>query len=168
MSEAAALAGGPVQIAYGVADVRRAADRWVERLGAGPFFVRDHIPVSDAVIGGSPAPFDHSSAYGQWGAVMVELVAIHDPPALATDGLHHVAYFVDSFDQAASELGERGWPQVLSARAGPTRFAFHDARPDLGHLIEIYEPSATLRGFYDMVADASDGWRGDEPVRILG
>ncbi len=48
-----------------------------EQFGAGPFFVRQHIALLDVVIRGRPGTFDHSSAYGQWGHVMVELVEDH-------------------------------------------------------------------------------------------
>ena len=168
----AALAGGPVQIAYGVTDIVRAAQTWTATLGAGPFFVRHHIPVDDVSVGGvsaggAPGVFDHSSAYGQWGSIMVELVAVHTPTTLAATGLHHLAYFVHSFGEAAEELTANGWPAALSATAGSTRFGFFDARGDLGHLIEIYEPSPGLLGFYAMVADAAQDWDGSEPIRTL-
>ncbi len=166
------MAGGPVQVAYGVdpgTGIESAARWWVERMGAGPFFVRHHIPVTDVVLaGGRAGSFDHFSAYGQWGGLMVELVALHDPPELRSTGLHHVAHVVDSYDGATAELTARGWPPVLQATAGSTRFAFHDARADLGHLIEIYPASDTLLGFYRMVAQASEGWDGTDPVRSLG
>ena len=148
------LAGGPVQLAFGVTDVHAAVAAWVER-GAGPFFVREHIEVTDVVIGTEPGAFDHSSAFGQWGAIMVELIAVHDPPSLASTGLHHVAFFVPDFDAAADELTARGWPRAVSAVAGSNRFALHDARDELGHLVEIYEPTDALLGFYAMVADAA-------------
>lgn len=161
------LASGPVQLAYAVADVDAAAHHWSRHYGAGPFFVRHHIEVSDVVVDGAPGSFDHSSAYGQWGSMMVELVAVHSPPSLAGAGLHHVAYMVYSFDEAVAELEADGKPQVLLARAGGTDFAFHDAANDLGHLIEIYQRSAGLTGFYQMVRDAADGWLGNDPVRTL-
>ena len=69
--------GAPVQIAYAVPDARVAAQEWIERFGAGPFFVRPHIPVVDVVYRGQPSTFDHTSAYGQWGSLMVELVQDH-------------------------------------------------------------------------------------------
>lgn len=155
-------------MAYGVTDVEAAARQWVARCGAGPFFVRHHIEVTDVVVDGASGSFDHSSAYGQWGPVMVELVAVHSPPSLAGIGLHHVAYIVDSFDEGVAELSADGRPQVLLARAGSTDFAFHDARDDLGHLIEIYERSTGLIGFYDMVRAAAKDWSGEDPVRTLG
>lgn len=163
----ASLAGGPVQLAYGVDDVRSATIEWVGR-GAGPFFVRDHIEVGDVKLDGAPGSFDHSSAYGQWGALMVELVVVHDPPHLARRGLHHQAFFVDSFAEASGELVDVGWRCAMAATAGSTRFAFHDATADLGHFVEIYEDSDPLRGFYEMVREAAHDWDGREPVRLLG
>lgn len=141
------LAGGPVQLAYGVTDVRAAAAEWEAR-GAGPFAIREHIEVE-------PSWFDHSSAYGWWGEVMVELVCVHAPSELSATGLHHMAFFVDSFTDAQAELTAAGYPAVLTAQAGATDFAFHDARNDLGHLIEIYEGSDALRSFYDTVRGLS-------------
>ncbi len=41
------LLGGPVQIAYAVPDVEVYARRWASSTGAGPFFVRPHIAVTD-------------------------------------------------------------------------------------------------------------------------
>ncbi len=167
------LSGGPVQLAYLVADVETAAQEWTRRFGAGPFFVRHHIEVSDVLIDGRPSSFDHSSAYGQWGSMMVELVAVHRPAQLAVTatgvgGLHHVAYFVESFDGASEALSDRGWPRSLVATAGSTRFAFHDARAELGHLVEIYQRAPALQRFYDMVAQSAVGWDGADPLRRLG
>ena len=65
--------GPPVQLAYAVDDVFGAAELWAERFGAGPFFVAQHIPVTDVIYRGQPGVFDHSSAYGQWGELMVEI-----------------------------------------------------------------------------------------------
>ena len=49
-----------------------------------------------------------------------------------------------------------------------TEFAFIDRIAEQGHMIEIYEKSDQLTGFYDMVRQASVGWDGSDPVRSLG
>ena len=69
--------GPPKQIAYAVPDAFEAAKKWVEDFGAGPFFISEHIPVTEVLYRGTPATFDHTSAYGQWGDIMVELVQDH-------------------------------------------------------------------------------------------
>lgn len=160
---------GPVQIAYAVDDVVAAAESCVER-GAGPFFVREHIPVRNSRMRGEPAPFDHSSAYGQWGDLMVELLCEHHPPEERIGpavGVHHMAFFVDDVADAQGLLVEQGWPEALYAEAGRTAFAMHDATSQLGHLIEIYKPDERLTGFYDLVRSTSQDWDGTDPIRIM-
>jgi hypothetical protein len=93
------------QIAYFVRDVRAAALAHNATFGSGPFFIIDHIALARAEHRGSLVPHDHSSAYGQWGAVMIEFVqqhnaepsAFHDmyPEGSGQYGLHHAALFVD-------------------------------------------------------------------------
>ncbi len=165
--------GRIVQVAYAVEDVRAAARLFAEQVGAGPFFVRHHALPRQVEHRGEPGCFDHSSAYGQWGKVQVELVEIHraEPETLAgivgtTSGIHHVATFVASLEDEQRRLVELGWPPVMTAEtASGLRYAFHDARPQLGHLLEVYEPSPGVLALYDMVADAARGWEGGDPVR---
>ena len=55
---------------------------------------------------------------------------------------------------------------VMTAEtASGMRYAFHDARAQLGHLLEVYEPSPGVLRLYDKVADAAVGWDGGDPVR---
>ncbi len=165
--------GRIVQVAYAVDDVAAAARSFAVRVGAGPFFLRCHIPLTSAVHAGQPGVFDHSSAYGQWGGVVLELVEVHraEPAGLAdivqrTSGVHHVAWLARSVDEERERLERLGWLAVLLAETSHgSRFAFHDARDQLGHLVEIYEPSERLLAFYDSVADAAFGWTGADPVR---
>jgi hypothetical protein len=163
--------GAPVQIAYAVDDVERAAVAWAAR-GAGPFFVRGHIEVTNVRIRGRASSFDHSSAYGQWGELMVELIHQHDggvdDPIVGLAGIHHVAHFVDDFRAAATGLTDSGHGEVLYAETTTGMpFAFHDGGVERGHLIEIYEQTAPLARFYEMVRAASLGWNGADPVRHL-
>jgi hypothetical protein len=162
--------GAPVQVAYATDDVHAAARRWVQH-GVGPFFVLEHIALADVEIDGTPATFDHSSAYAQWGPVMVELICEHDPgpdPVVGTSGIHHVASFVEDLDAAGDRLVADGFSRRLLAHTvGGQGFAFHDARPTLGHLLEIYERTSGLARFYSMVHDAAVEWDGSGPIRVL-
>lgn len=175
--------GRPAQIAYAVRDIERAVDLWVRSHGAGPFFVFRHIPVHDVVYRGQPASFDHTSAYGQLGDVMIELVLDHtDGPSPVNgllgpdgEGLHHMAYLVDDTARTRAALTTMGWPEVFRASTGGGRFYFHESgptrpggRPAMGHLIELYEPDAGVRAFYRTVAEAAQGWDGKSPLRELG
>ncbi len=162
---------GPVQLAYAVDDVRQAAAGWAP-VGVGPFFVMDHIELGATRINGTPATFDHSSAYGWWGEVMFELICQHDTPRgdriVGSAGLHHIAHFVDDLDAVSTGLIRDGHAEVLRAETSSGMgFAFHDGGAARGHFIEIYEGVPQLLAFYDMVRDASINWDGSDPVRTL-
>ena len=166
--------GVPVQIAYVVDDVVAAARRWSERHGAGPFFVSTHIEVSDVVHRGLPARFDHSTALGQWGGLMVELLQIHsEGPSVVRDlyppgrtGLHHIAQFVEDLDEETERLQRLGYPLAQSAVArGVTRFHFIDTVAERGHFLELYEPNDSLIATYTRTAEAAEAWDGTDPVR---
>jgi Glyoxalase/Bleomycin resistance protein/Dioxygenase superfamily len=174
MSNTAPL-GEVVQIAYGVLDVRAAAQSLAVQLGAGPFFVRRHELPRMLQHRGERGEFDHSSAYGQWGTIQLELIAVHHaaPQSLAdivmkTSGIHHMTWFVDSIDAEQRRLADIGWPEVMRAEtASGFGYAFHDARAELGHLVEIYRPNDSVLRLYSKVAAAAKGWNGADPVREM-
>ncbi len=163
------------QVAYAVPDLVDAARDWARSTGAGPFFVRHHLAAAAVDAEGHAAVFHHSSAYGQWGNVQVELVQVHATTSASlagvvpvASGLHHVAWFVPDLHAEQLRLTALGWPALMTAStASGQRFAFHDARQDLGHLVEIYEPSCRVRELYAHVARAGRDWDGRAPVRAL-
>lgn len=167
------------QLAYKVNDLEAAAVAHHRAFGSGPFFVLRHIALASSVHRGVARPFDHSSAYGQWGSVMVELVVqdnpddsgLHEmfPYGSGREGLHHAALFVDDLDAAIARFEAQGAPlaQLMTTETGTT-FAYVDARAHLGHMLELYEPTEQLTGFYDFVAAASQGWDGRDLIRELG
>ena len=174
------MLGPVVQIAYVVDAARDAAATVADLHGAGPFVVVDRIELAWGELDGRPCDFVHTSAYGWWGDVMVELVEpitpspspFHPPYGRAGGGIHHIAVMVDDL-AATYEWCERQ-ELAIAARArtasdvGPgTEFAFVDTRSTLGHLTEIYERSERLAGFYDLVRSMSIGWDGSDPIRRL-
>lgn len=167
------------QLAYKVNDLEAATAAHHRQFGSGPFFVLRHVALASSHHRGVERPFDHSSAYGQWGSVMVELVVQHnaDDSALhemfawgsGAEGLHHAALFVDDLESEIARFAAEGAPLAqLSVTQGGTAFAFVDTRAHLGHMLELYEPTAQLTGFYDFVAQAAKGWDGRDLLRELG
>jgi hypothetical protein len=53
----------------------------------------------------------------------------------------------------------------MSARSTNTRYHFMDTVSTLGHMVELYERSDRLEGFYALVRDAAVGWTGNDPLR---
>lgn len=166
------------QIAYFVADVRSAALAHHRQFGSGPYFVADNIPLRLSVHRGVERPLDHSSAYGQWGAVMIEFVqqnnsgpsAFHDiyPEGSGRGGIHHVALFVDDVAAEIARCNTAGHATALYAEMNDGfAFAMIDMVETLGHMVELYQPVPTLTGFYDFVAAAAVGFDGTDPVRTI-
>ena len=166
------------QLAYFVPDIREAALAHHRLYGSGPFFVAEHIPLPLVHYRGREAELDHSSAYGQWGSVMVEFVQQNDTgPSAFRDlypadsgrwGFHHVAHIVEDFDAARQQFTEAGFPEALYAEMSDGfPFVMHDASASLGHFIEIYPAESRLLAFYDMVADAAADYNGKEPLRDI-
>jgi catechol 2,3-dioxygenase-like lactoylglutathione lyase family enzyme len=166
------------QIAYFVPDLVEAVGAHSRSFGSGPFFVLNHVALTRNEHRGVARPFDHSSAYGQWGSVMVELVVQHNAdPSVFHDmyprgsgrfGIHHTALIVDDLAKAIDRFAAEGVALAQHATtATGTDFAFIDATARYGHMIELYEPTPTLTGFYAMVAAAAENWDGRDPLRHL-
>ena len=164
----------PVQVAYHVPDPEAAAERCAREFGWGPFVLLEHVALERSLHRGVQTAFDHSSAYGQAGDVMVELITQHDdaPSALRDryaaheSGLHHVACFVDDLQAELERYRARGVAVALEARtATGVDFAMVDLGATLGHMLELYEPGEDLRRFYAHVRRLAEGWTGERPVR---
>lgn len=164
------------QIAYFVPDVRIAAARHAALFGSGPYFVADHVALRRAEHRGVAGVLDHSSAYGQWGALMIEFVQQNDAgPSVfrelypdGGEGLHHVALIVDDLAAARARFEREGMPLALHAEmADGFTFLMMDVVARHGHFVELYEGTPALTGFYAMVREAARGWDGRDPVRTI-
>lgn len=166
----------PVQIAYHVPDPVAAAERCAREFGWGPFFVMEHIPLTRSLYRGTPAEFDHTSAYGQAGEMMVELITQHnDGPSALRDlyaphetGVHHAACFVEDLAATVQAYAQEGIVVALDAHTKTgVHFVMLDTSASLGHMLELYEPNEDLRRFYAHVRKCAEGWDGERPVRRL-
>ncbi len=154
-------------VGYVVEDIRAAVDWAVSVLGAGPFFLIDHLEFDEVTFDGRPAVYDHSSAFGQWGAIRLELTKVHfASPGLAETlvpaGVGHVAWLADDLDAETARLG---LPLFHTGRAGPVRAHWFDARATLGHHVEVLQASPELLGFYDRIRRAAEDWDGRDRLR---
>ena len=169
--------GRIVQLAYHAPDIKKTAQFWSDKFGAGPFYLLELIQLRECLYRGTAAPFNHSSAYGQLGDMMIELIHQHDDhPSPVRDmydaqreGLHHAAVFVDDIDAALSKAASKDMACALDAttKDGDVRFVMVDARKSYGHMLEFYERTAVLTKFYNFIRRQSQGWDGREFLRKL-
>jgi Glyoxalase/Bleomycin resistance protein/Dioxygenase superfamily len=162
-------------IGYVVEDLRRDVPRFAGAMGAGPFFAFEHIVFDEVTYRGEPAVYDHSSAFGQWGPIMVELTQVYDaqPVGLANAfvqpgaGVGHVGLLVDSLADEVARLQTAGLMPFHTGRGGPVSVVWLDGGERFGHPVEVLQRQDELERFYAMIRDASRDWDGSEPLRIL-
>ena len=163
---------GYVQAAYIVADVEQAVMKWAG-LGAGPFYLKTYKTQGAPTYLGRPANLDHISAFGQYGALMIELIQpLGEGPTPYSlpdggEGLHHFAEICPDLEASVRAAEALGRPLVCRGGTAQTPVAFVDARAELGHLIELCQDAPQLRFLYDFVAKAAAGWDGADPLRQL-
>ncbi|SCW38509.1 Glyoxalase/Bleomycin resistance protein/Dioxygenase superfamily protein [Sphingobium faniae] len=164
------------QIAYFVSDIVVAARRHHALFGSGPFYIAEHIALARCEHRGRPATLDHSSAYGQWGDIMVEFVQQNNAgPSVFRDifpdgreGMHHVALMVNNLGDAIQAYNDQGMETAFYAvlESGQA-YTMMDATATHGHFIELYEPNAVVTYVYDLVRRAAQDFDGSDPIRYF-
>lgn len=162
-------------IGYVVNDLRADVPRFSATTGAGPFFAFEHIIFEEVTYRGEPAVYDHSSAFAQWGPIMIELTQVYDAqPAGLRDafvkpggGVGHVGLLADSLADEVARLQDAGLTPFHTGRGGPVSVVWLDGGELFGHPVEVLQRRDELEGFYSMVRDASRDWDGSEPLRVL-
>lgn len=181
-----ARAAGPVtvpfllrpihHVGFNVPDLRAAIATWVTVCGAGPFYVNEHVAYDECTSSGTPAEWDHSAGFGQWGAVPVELQQTHElrPVELArpftADGrsaVNHVGVTAEDPAIESARLESLGFELSMHARIGEVEFFWHDATQAFGYCIEVITAGQGLDAFFGTVAAGARDWDGRDPIRSL-
>jgi len=164
-------------VGFHVPDLRTAIETWASVYGAGPFYVNEHVAYDESTSRGTPARWDHSAGFGQWGAVPVELQQTHDlqPAELVrpfTGGSHaavnHVGVTAEDPAAESVRLESLGFGLCMHARLGEVEFFWHDATEAFGYCIEVITAGAGLDAFFETVAGGARDWDGRDPIRSLG
>jgi hypothetical protein len=162
-------------LGYVVEDLHRDVPRFAAATGAGPFYAMEHIPFDEVTYRGEPAVYDHSSAFGAWGPLIVELTQVHaaEPAGLRDSfvaprgGVGHVAWLADSLEDEVARLRNAGITPFHAGRTGPASAVWLDGGELFGHPIEVLWRRDELLRFYAMVREAAVAWDGSEPLRIM-
>jgi hypothetical protein len=162
-------------VGYVVEDLRTAVERFAATCGAGPFYGMEHLVFDEVTFEGEPARYDHSSAFGAWGEIIVELTEVHDAQPIGLRdalvapgaGVGHVAWLADSLEDEVSRLEQLGLEPFHTGRTGPASAVWLRGGAPLGHPVEVLQRRDELLGFYAMVREAARGWDRADPLRIL-
>ena len=163
-----------IQIAYAVKDVRKSAFTWSKKFNIGPFYINEHIKISNTLVNEKKSKFDHSSAYGWRENIMIELICDHqiqDTPSNSnSSGIHHIAWIAPDFEKEKEILNKKGCKEVLSANVGHRngmKFAWFYPGDEINHFYEIYEKSDNIDNFYSFLYEQSKSWKGENPIRNI-
>lgn len=162
-------------LGYVVENLSQGVDEFVARVGAGPFYGMAHLVFDEVTFQGHPAVYDHSSAFGAWGPMLVELTQVHEAqPAGLRDalvapgaGLGHVAWLSPSLTQETARLRSLGLRPFHTGRTGPASAVWFDGGPWFGHPVEVLEQRDEILEFYAMVRGAAQGWDGSDRLRMM-
>jgi len=167
-----------VQNAYVVRDLERACHRLQALYRIGPFLRTGPKALPDVRYRGAPvrAPITLTTAFAQAGTVNIELIQpsaavpnIYDdvvPPG--RDGFHHVATWSSDYAAEKQAFLEAGFEIIQELRLLPDcEVSFIDARPVLGHVIELYTDHPYLRFYYDEVDRQTREWDGKNLILDL-
>jgi hypothetical protein len=163
-----------VQNCYVVPDLEEACARFHALYGIGPFVGGAEVQLSEHYHRGRPVePVRLRGVFVQSGDLNIELVQLlSDGPSAFRDmfapgegGFHHVAIFCQDYAGTRDRLVEQGCPVASSFTLsfGP-EVCYVDARPSLGHMIELYPEDARIRALYAEARDAAANWDGRDLI----
>lgn len=138
-----------LQVCVLVNDLQKAMERYWNLFGIGPWRIYTFAPpfLTKTSLRGSERPYSMKLAVTQIGPVEWELVQPLEGPSIYEEflaqkgeGLHHVAFAVDDFDQAVSALASEG----ISIQMGGTTqagnsFAYMDTEKAIGAIVELFK-----------------------------
>ncbi len=169
--------GPPRQIGFLSRNIDESMAFYTDHFGVGPWFVMDQIALTNTAYLGAPCGITLSAALAAWGSMQIEIVQQHDDqPSIyrdwysrdfARDIQHHVAFWVDDFDEALQRADRRGFRVAQLGRLTRGAFAYlaHPGNPD--QILELTEQSAARRATNAAIAEAARDWSGEQPRRAF-
>jgi hypothetical protein len=168
-----------VQNAYVVPDLISACHRMHELYRIAPFFRMQTYEMRDVVYRGRPAPEPVviEAAFAQCGDIVIELIEQTSPgPSAYRDmfgpgehGLHHVATWTDDYAAERQAFIDAGYEIAMEmpGRSGRYEICYVDARPALGHMIELYPDHPILLDAYASIRERTRAWDGRDLIEPL-
>jgi len=163
----------PDQIGYLVSDVDAAVRRWQQHFGVGPWTLFRNVQLAGEYRG-EAINIGMDVALGYQGNMQIELIQplaattspYHDATGRLLAGMHHIAWVVDDFDQALTQLCARGLQPVFQGHNPTTEVAYLENPQDPSMLYEIIH-GAQMREMIAHGIAATRAWDGRNPVQVI-
>jgi hypothetical protein len=160
------------QIGWVVDGIDEAVRYWVDVLGVAPFFVYRDFTLAECYYRGEPVTLTISVAYGQAGAIQVELIEqIGDTPSpylgIVSRDAHHVAFWTPAYDRHVDTYRTRGLVDLMwgSASGKPDERFVYFSPSGPGPMVEVTEVHPPKMETYRAIAEAARTYDGTDPVR---
>ena len=166
--------GKITQNGYVVRDIEVAMRHWSEVLGVGPWFYAERAPIEGFEYRGAPSDCQISIALANSGPLQIELIEQrNDAPSMYRDfldagneGLQHIAYWTDEFDDALAKAAAMGWRIGQRGHVGQDgRFAYFETETHPGSVVELSETCGPKGVMFKRIAEAAANWDGTDPIR---
>ncbi|WP_044873004.1 VOC family protein [Pseudomonas sp. LFM046] len=165
---------GPIdQLGYLVDNLDQGMDRWVQRLGVGPWTAFRDV-VLDGRYRGEAVQVEMNVGLAYQGDVQIELIEVvqdsaspyRDAQGRPLLGLHHIAWVVDDLDRELARLTSNGLQVVFEAHNPATRVAYLEDSAEPGVLFEIIQ-GAGMRDLIRNGIAVTKSWDGSQPIRTV-
>ena len=165
-----------MQLSYVVSDLDAALRFWVEQMNVGPFVVIEHA-ADDRIIKyrGQRTTVKMSLAFSYVGHVQIELItATCRDPSPWTDfldsgreGLHHLGFWPDDFEQACIALERMGFARecAIETTSGAVSSNYFSGPPHFGVWVELAQNTPMRSRYFGGVKALTKAWDGSRPVR---
>lgn len=166
--------GDVCQAGYIVRDFDAALRHWTEKLGIGPWFIRDGLVFGDFTYRGEPCGVDVTVALANSGPLQVELITpkndaksvYNDFLASGREGFHHFGIMTMDFDTVAARAAAMGMAPIMSCTVGsPARIHFYEPGGPDDVMIELIEGTHGKAEVFARIREAAMGWDGTRPWR---
>ena len=167
--------GAVMQHGYIVGDVAGAATEWAQRVGAGPFYVIDRMPMDQYYYRGVRTDMELRLAFGYWAGLQIELIeplgsadtlysrALRDAPGK----LNHCATVVADIDLLLAQRCLEDRVIQSGKMASGLKFVYLDEYLPGGLHLELIEATESMLGGFTGMQAASRHWDGQDPVRPI-
>lgn len=159
-----------------VRDLDQAIGAWSE-IGVGPWLTLREVHQPGSRYRNQTCAPTVSIAFANSGPLQIELIQPLDETPNAyreflesgRQGLHHLAWWAQDFEDVFDRAVSAGWPVVQSGDGnGVARFAYFERESLSTPFIELMEYNDATRFLADTVAEAAANWDGvTEPARPL-
>lgn len=170
------ILGTRMQLGIVVRDLDAAMKYWTETLGVGPFVVfESSVGNRKVTYRGEVTPLETSLAFSYLGDIQIELVRqLNDAPSPYKDfldggreGLQHIAFWPENYDQACSDLEAQGFREVFAMylEDGSRNVAYYETPPAIGVMVELVPWTPARAAYFGRIKSIVDRWDGTRPVR---